>query len=334
MAKDTANADALALQPESKDPAISFRLFKSLPIKQRMYWVAAFIALGLILQIALLSALPGLPFIFIAILLTWVVGFDNKIDFHHMRVDSGWEQVDFSRLKDIGQLDTDIKHWDTSLWDLSNAKGLMGFLFVGVLILLTWWGLWEISIPLGNIIAADGALLLISQWFNGMRRVDRRPDLVLKVDHLLKTVEQYQEMGTLTGKLGAQLLLNESQDQRVPVDAKAMVTYPDGPEYLYGVQSQVVINRVQGRPYPYCYSVIVAKAGHDLIKQTQHLRLSSNIIRETQTKDGVDVVIFRQRTSRTSGYHTKVKTSALILGAALQNAEAYIDSHRKTSTRK
>lgn len=326
MTENIVNTEALTLQPESKEPVITFRLFKSLPIKQRIVWAAAAIALGLVLQVASLSVSPGIPFIIIAILLTWIVGFDNKVDFHHMRVDSGWEQVDFNRLNDISQMDVDIKQWDASFWDLSNSKGLVGFLFVSVLILLAWWGLREISIPLGNIIAADSALLLVSQWFNGMRRVDRRPDLVLKANHLMETAKHYQNKNALTGKLGAQLLLSESAGQRVPTDAKITVTYPDGPEYLYGVQSQVVINRVQGKPHPYCYSVIVAKAGHDLIKQTQGLDLPPNTVRETQTKDGVEVVILRQRTSRTSGYHTTVETSALILGAALLNAEAYINS--------
>ena len=169
------------------------------------------------------------------------------------------------------------------------------------------------------IFAANCTLLLVFQWMNGMRRVHRQPELVLKAAHLVATADGLRDEALGGGKLGAQMLVRGDEEKNMPMGAKVTVTWPDGPDWFYGVQGQVVINRVQGKPYPYFYAVLVARQGHDLIESTDGMSLPSKVIRETQQKKGVDVVIVRQRTSKTSGYHTKVGTSRSILRAAIRS---------------
>ena len=41
---------------------------------------AVLVAVGMIAQVAFLSVWPGVPFLAVAVALSWVVGFDNKLD--------------------------------------------------------------------------------------------------------------------------------------------------------------------------------------------------------------------------------------------------------------
>jgi hypothetical protein len=70
----------------------------------------------------------------------------------------------------------------------------------------------------------------------------------------------------------------------------------------------------------------VANEGLQLLEKGRPERLPHDVIVETETKDGVDVVVIRQRTTRTSGYHTKVPASRAILETAVGAARAFVGS--------
>lgn len=88
-----------------------------------------------------------------------------------------------------------------------------------------------------------------------------------------------------------------------PNDVRFLVKFKDAPDDLIGLQAQISINTVKGKPYPYFYVVIIAKHGFNLFKKFTGEEPDKLVIEQKRTGE-VDVVVIRQRTTKTSGYHT------------------------------
>jgi len=67
----------------------------------------------------------------------------------------------------------------------------------------------------------------------------------------------------------------------------------------------VTANRVQGSDYPYLYCVLVARPGVRMLELLDP-EPPSNIVAEPDHKpdEDIDILVIRQRTTKTSGYHT------------------------------
>jgi len=306
---------------EAEEPLLAFRAFKGMPYQRRMRLVLIFALLGVCLQVASLSFLAGLPFLLAATILSWVVGFDSAVDRRGQTMQVAWQTVPFQEIEQIVALDRKMKKWDRGWFDISNANGC--FLFFAQAAMAFTLG---IFLPGPRfIIWGDAAVLFLLQWFSGMRRVDRRPDLILKANHLLKVVASMKEEIEQYGELKGMLLLEGEGEDHQPTDVKIQIRPKDAPNFYYGVQSQVCLNRVQGKPYPYCYSVVIAKEDHGLLGASIGYRVGGADV-ETSVKKGVEVVIVRQHTTKTSGYHTKPSASLRMLKGALDLGRKYLDS--------
>ena len=313
-------------QLESRDPVLEFGAVKGMDYRKRMRVVRILIAVGFALQIVFLNVWFGLPFILAALVLSWVRGYDNRVDHRHPDMSSRWETAETSGIDEILDLDHRMKKWDASLTDLSCGRGAAMFfatlIVLGVIVLLLA-SRWP---SLAWIVGVDSLLLVIPQWFSGMRGIQRRGDLVLKAAHVSQVLGRLHESDLAHGVLKAKLLMVGPDEERVPTNFKVAVAYPEGPDGFHGVQAQVVINRVQGTGYPYFYACLVAEQGLGLLKKGRPKSLPKDVIQETQTKDGVDVVIIRQHTTKTSGYHTKPDASLRILRTALEAARRFADA--------
>lgn len=120
-------------------------------------------------------------------------------------------------------------------------------------------------------------------------------------------------------------------DKPIPVDVRLTVSVPDAPPEFLGLQIQVVLNHVQGTPYPYLYAVVVAKENEGLLPVFGRIQPPKGVIHERKTQEDVDVAIIRQHTTRTSGYHTKPAKSAKIIANAVEVAQAFLDSRAATA---
>jgi hypothetical protein len=222
-----------------------------------------------------------------------------------------------------------MKKWDESILD---ASSLMGCITLAAMAVILGGGtilLLEFSPPVAGIVAMDGLALLGLNWFNGMRSIHRKPDLVLKAEHVDKVLRTLPSKTYKRGEFMAQMLLKGEGEKQVPEDFKLLVEFKESPPGFYGVQGQVVVNRVQGAGYPYFYSCIVARDELkllDVLKRKQSL--PKGVILEQQRKDGVQVIVIRQYTTSTSGYHTNVGTSASILITAIEIAELFLKSRQ------
>jgi len=337
------------LRRETETPILKFVVAKGMSYRRRVAIVVLLVLLGFGLQIALLHALVGLPFLLAALVFTWVRGFDEKLDRRRMRANQAWESAKVERLGDILTLDRKMRSWDASLTDISSPVGALLLLLVIGALVLTWFLLRRDWPAIAGIAVLDGALLLVPQWFNGMRFIQRRGDLVLKASHVQAVLRGCGEADLGGGVLGIRMRVGGRVGERTPLDFKLVVTYPDGPQGFHGVQAQVVINRVQGTGFPYFYACLVAEAGRGLLERGRPERLPPDVIVETQGQgkaggrdkskaetrehgageEAVEVIVIRQRTSRTSGYHTKVPRSTAILRTALRAAARFVETSRK-----
>lgn len=326
----TAATGLSLIQAEAKEPVIKFLLFPKLAYKVRLLILALLVTLGLCLQVAILSAWWGAPALLIAVLMGWIRGYDNRLDYRSYHHGGEWKRTDLNRIADILKQDKKMQDWDASLFDITSPLGA-GLFFVALAVMgVALVFISRASPDVAWIFALDSLLLISLSWFSGMRSVHRKPDLVLKAKHIHSLLASIPTSLYSRGEFGAQMLVEGKDDQQTPMDFKLLVEFKDSPPGFFGVQSQVVINRVQGAGYPYCYACIVGTSELKLLqKLPKKPKLPDGIILERQSKKDVDIIVIRQYTTSTSGYHTHVGTSASIVITAVHLAEQLLKSAGK-----
>jgi hypothetical protein len=132
-----------------------------------------------------------------------------------------------------------------------------------------------------------------------------------------------------------QFHLEENKDKYVPLDAKLLLKMKDNPpEGFLTIQYQLSMNSVQSKLYPYLYAVIVAKKEFDLIDKFQKrkkeiverlndIKVNLTLQAKHAEKD-VEILIIRQRTTKTSGYYTKNKIIKRIIEASIIIFEEFL----------
>ena len=117
----------------------------------------------------------------------------------------------------------------------------------------------------------------------------RQADLVIKAEHALAVMRTMRADVEKEGELRVQLRMGGKTDDRAPTDLKLSIQYPEAPAHFLGVQAQIVLNRVQGRPYPYFYAVVLAREGHGLFAAAKRVQLPGSVIREKKSQGDVEV---------------------------------------------
>jgi hypothetical protein len=295
---------------------VVFLAWRDLPFLRRLLAGVCLLLLGLALQAATWRFWPGLPFLLGGTLLFLVRGFDNRIDFGKFDPALQWESVPWEKLDQLVEHDRRMARWDRSALDITNGLGLCVLLLfavpVGMIALGTQGSL--------QILLLDALVLLVPHWLTGTRAVMRQPSLMLKAD-LIRTLV---ETGPLDpARHTPQLLMLLKGEPRIPDDLKLKVALREpSPEFL-GLYGQLVINRVQGTPYPYFYVVLVAKPNAGLRELSRQYRAPDKLVSELKVQSDVDVLVIRQQTTKTSGYHTDPRTVQQILSEGLRLAEAW-----------
>ncbi len=179
----------------------------------------------------------------------------------------------------------------------------------------------------------DVGFLLLVVLFSGRVSLWTPGNLDVKARVLCGLLEKLEKRGGF--EVFPQLLVGEVRSgKKVPVDARIFAVPEEAPPWLIGIQFQVAINRVQSRPYPYFYAVIVLKPGtlrerfgYSALLSTR--RAFSDLKKACGVEDRdltvefqkgreVDVIIIRQRTSRNSGFFTDERRAEEIFEEALK----------------
>ncbi|MCB0305302.1 MAG: hypothetical protein KDI38_16180 [Calditrichaeota bacterium] len=300
--------------PADQRGVVVFKFWQSLGYDTRLLLSFVLIFGALAIQLYSSSFFPGGLLLIAGNLLLLVNGYDNRINYKKYDPASRWERVDITKLREMRELDRKIKKWDASFIDITSAYGVMTFLVLMVLLILLL-----ILLNRYYVLILDAMVLLLPHWFTGSRKILRKPRLLQKVntvEFLLKHMEP-----SLKDHRVELLMLLKGKDQQLPDDIKFKVDIRDRDKDFLGLYGQVVLNLVQGKAYPYFYMVLVAKDGYGLKKHFQNYRPPVNVTKELKRQDKVEVLVIRQTTSRTSGYHTSEATMVMLFQEGLQLAE-------------
>lgn len=302
--------------PSAADRSIVvFKFWPSLAYPARLCAAFALIGAGLVAQVATASFLWGALLVAAGNLLTLVSGYDNRVDFGKFDPGAEWVSIEREKLAELRRLDRRIRRWDRSALDVTNPLGAAIFVLVTL-------GLAAAALLFtgpARILALDAALLLLPHWLTGVRSVLRLPGLLVKIDvvqGLLAVLDRERRPHRVH-----LLALLGGAGTRLPADVKFRVDLASRPEGFLGLHGQVVLNKVQGRSYPYFYTVLVARRGYGLGEIYGRYRAPGGLAKEFNQKDDVEVLVIRQATTKSSGYHTDLPAAETILREALALAD-------------
>ena len=148
-----------------------------------------------------------------------------------------------------------------------------------------------------------------------------KTNLVRKMEEFFQTIRKDDEHFN-----PALLLMSNETGKSVPIDCRFSITCDGMPANLYGIQAQINLNDVQGTYYPYFYCVIAAKRGFGLAKFAHMVPVPKSIVISHEADDDAEVIVIRQHTTKTSGYHTKINSCKSILERALYTLRLILDS--------
>ena len=355
------------MPPIERSGEIKFYLIKSLPYYPRVCLILALLLIGLGLQVYTLSLTPGLFFLLGAVILGLAAGYESLVK---PQGSPFWKEVGWSAFEEVIRLNRHTAKWDHTFLDVTNGRGFMLFLLVlvqgFVVYLLLAFGpgqmmkgigyLLDTLLSLnprplqspyaaaGKIYLADTLVFALPLWFTGTRRVLKNDQLIIKVEELLHIRKTFEEVLAQNGDQFIPMMETRAAkvgEGEIPTDVQLKVRFKDMPKTYYGLQSQVNINDVQGRSYPYFYCVLVAEKTVNLWRfweEEQSARRSprperkrsgffgsltlkapkERILIKHQRQRDVEVLVIRQQTTKTSGYNVSRGMASMIFRKAYE----------------
>jgi len=318
--------------PDGPDPdvKVGFLLFPSLTPARRMATAGLLILAGIFLPFIFLPWILGGILIVAGSVLMAPKGLSNKPP--ETAGEGKWEEVTLEEIARLKRLAQRSKRWGVFFLDGNTTLGgillvgtLIGAAVVALLMLPSGWkpSPWFLlrTAPghLTEVFFLDVALLAFPLWLLGLKRRFTPNDLFLKIEAIENILERVRVYPADGWKSRVLLELTPAGKGSTPTDARLNFAPKDGPTDFIGIQVQVSLNRVQGTPYPYLYAVVLARDSFGLLDTA--FPPAAKIVFERETSDDVDVVVVRQLTTKTSGYHTKAKDQIRVFETALAFAQ-------------
>ncbi len=311
------------LLSKEEQGVVIFHIWKSLTYQVRLFLSIFLIAIGFVLQYYSLATFPGILFVFGGNLLLLVKGYDSRIKLAGYKAGSEWVKTDKEQFNNIVEINKKARKWDISAFDITSGRGVL-FFILSIVILVLIWGTGVFSNEkLSLIMVANIAVLLYPHWFTGVRRITTTPQLVNKIKLFQNVLKGFEQ--ALTDDKIDYLIYVRGSEQKYPSDTKIKIEFKNQPEKFLGMYAQVSLNDVQGKQYPYFYVVLVAKEGFGLGKYFNGVSTSHNVIKEQSNQDGVEIIVIRQYTTKTSGYHTNVHAIHNIMSDGIKAARGVVD---------
>jgi len=319
--------------PEEQD-SLKFYVLTNLPYSTRITIYLLLIAVGFAIQFITMNPWFGAVFLICATILSLVRGIDSHKKLTGFKNDKNWTTVDMERINEIRKLDDSISKWDKDAFDITNGLGIFAFIFCifGLIIISKIMMSNPGYYQTGKILMTDTIIVLVPIWFNGTREVFKQKKLRIKID-IIQRMEEYFGAIKKEGEhfKPALLLARNSKGKSIPKDARFNISFDGMPAEFYGVQAQININVVEGADYPYFYCVIPAKSGFGLQEFVYKIPKgksvgSDRVIVEFQQDEEAEVIVIRQNTTKTSGYHTKIDSCKNILNIALNGARIILEA--------
>jgi hypothetical protein len=231
-----------------------------------------------------------------------------------------WRGAEAEHLAKVIRINDKSKSWDQSFLDVTCGLGCLGFILaVGAVIggTMILGAMDQESLALTWLL--DGSILLPPHWITGVRSVLTNDPLTVKARMLLEVVNAWQPEARPGEKMLPQMEVLNTPDGQIPMDAKMVLQMESLGKDFLGLQIQVCLNNVQGADYPYLYCVLVARPALKINQQLSP-EAPSGIVVEPKSQEDVEILIVRQFTTKTSGYHTDTATALRIFNYALDLA--------------
>lgn len=277
---------------------------------------ALLIFLGYMFQLNAKSFFVGIPFLLACIMINWVKGI--KIE-GETASETKWEEVTPERLQLAHEQALRVKKFRGRNLSIGCLFGLFVLAIFIVPALsksesVPAWAmmlLYDTLILFGGLILSGGRSAWMAPAFDKKTEVCLRlmGSAIINKDPVLKVIPLLQVGKTARGDF--------------PIDVRLKVKFQGAPDDFLGVQGQISINNVKSTEYPYFYCVIVAQKGFSLLSKAT-LPEVKNLVIEHQPETDVDVIVIRQKTTKTSGYYTDSGQQEYILENALALARVVL----------
>ncbi len=314
-----------------KQDSIRFYVLKKLSYPKRMVLYLLLIGVGFLLQVLTMKVWPGAILLIFATIVNMARSFDSISSHKSFANDSEWTQVEMEQIRKIEELNKKMSSWNKDFLVISNGRGISGFVLM-VFVLFFAYGILSINMALGiivKILVTDAVVLILPLWFSGISTTPKQENLSIKADFINKLEGFFQNIKKEGENFKPALILARSKDgECIPKDCRFSIAFDNKPVDFYGIQAQININSVEGRRYPYFYCVIAAKAGFGLEKYSGKIQAPQNITVEFEGDSKADVIVIRQYTTNTSGYHTKLNDCMNILDITVNAARMILEKSR------
>jgi hypothetical protein len=313
------------------DPAF---YFGSWTRRRRLLVVGILLLGGLAVQTFLVGFLGTLLLVF-GVALAVPRGVFNSPESE--RGKSEWKNVTAEQFRELFALEAESTRWAVCNLDINCVRGFLFFLGTAaaggaaVLVLTLLQGGWSWQKALlepmpglrAELLAVDAVVLWVPVWIFGQRWSWKPADLLTKVRALHTILSRARQVPDPEADVSPMLEVRTVPGGTLPVDARLFVTRKDAPSEFIGVQVQVSLNKVQNVSYPYLYAVVIAREEFGL--SAEDFWFSKDVVEFEDADDEVDVLVIRQKTSKTSGYHTKEPDQIRIFEEAMDVARRAIE---------
>lgn len=290
------------------EPTPSYVIFDKITPALRMAFSSILLLAAYLLQLSTRNVLTGLPFVIFCMVMNLIKNVKVRAE---QAEELKWQEVTSAKIDQVVEQCRRIKKFQSA-----NIGCVLVFLLVVGWMSIIVMPAFRLSIRYSALII-DGVILVAGLALSGRKSAWLPNALNVKA-----AIVQRILASTLVKDPEVQIMpfLEVGQTKAggtFPNDARLMVRFSKAPEDFIGVQFQISINNVKGTQYPYLYAVILAKPGFKLPERFKDPKID-NLIMENEEADEVDVIVIRQFTTQTSGYHTDTKTQDYILSGCIQ----------------
>ncbi|KPL15681.1 hypothetical protein AMJ74_00960 [candidate division WOR_3 bacterium SM1_77] len=300
------------------DPKVYLVLDKINP-RLRSIGSAILIVAGFLIQTSTRNILAGMPFILMCLLLNLIKGVSIKAVAPN---ELGWKEVTPDRIDQVLTHCRKIKKFRSQ-----NLGCFIGFVIALIVFGSFAFSLLEsLSLPFSFLAAVIDAAVLFSGLILSGRKSAWMPHALDVKAEIVQRIIQSPIVKNDPDLLGTPYLeIGHTEDGDYPNDTRIMIKFKDAPDAFIGLQGQISINTVKSSAYPYFYTVLIARPEFRLLDKFKSLKISlDNITLETKKTGEVDVVVIRQTTTKTSGYHTAQKMQDYILLNSIKMAKKLV----------
>ncbi|MGB9721008.1 MAG: hypothetical protein ACPL28_05970 [bacterium] len=273
---------------------------------------------GYALQLSSRNILVGLPFIIFCMMLNLIKNFSLK-PVRPMKLE--WKEVTPERVEQVHN------HCQRLSKIRGGALGCVIFMVIVFVLLFFGLPLLEVignalfsnisgSFPIITLII-DSLIVFGGALLSGRRSVWIPNNFDIKIPIIKRILNHPVFSKDPSMKIIPYLEIGETKEGQFPNDTRILIKFKDAPEDFIGLQFQISINNVQGRLYPYCYCVVIARPSFRLFEKFKSVEFSRITI-ETEKSSEADVIVIRQTTTKSSGYHTNNDAQDYILKTGIE----------------